>query len=101
MTKPEEVAELVKTLRDTMLLIPMKNGAQCVTQVGVFAADLIESQQATITELERYQAACEMYLVLDDCRECKELVLDGYICPSCGKDNSIPDDAALKEKTDD
>ena len=40
------MSDLVKSLRETVLLVPMKNGGEMVTGLGEFAADRIEALEA-------------------------------------------------------
>ena len=42
------MSDLVKSLRETVLLVPMKNGGEMVTGLGEFAADRIEALEDVI-----------------------------------------------------
>jgi len=48
----DRMSDLVKSLRETVLLVPMKNGGEMVTGLGEFAADRIEAQGAAYEDLQ-------------------------------------------------
>lgn len=45
------MSDLTETLRNTVLLIPMKNGGEVVTELGVFAADRIDELEEQVVNL--------------------------------------------------
>ena len=51
------MSELTETLRTTMLLVPMENGGEMVTQLGHFAADCIDELTELVIELDAHEGA--------------------------------------------
>lgn len=48
------MSDLVKELRNTLLLIPMKGGGELVTSLGVFAADRIEELEHMFKDITKF-----------------------------------------------